>query len=127
VLSETAAAEEEISVVSRLLCSQCAERGFRTEAKIAQRLHVARTMRGEVSIGDQICAARAQFGMGGSDVSAEILVPLLDEAQAQELRHRIIAQRRLIEEMRERRDALSRTTTVELDVDVLRVLSDWGC
>lgn len=122
LLAEKVALDEQVGLLSRLLDRQ--DLDYEAWAATRRRLRVpaSSTKRGQVALAEQIAATRARFQAGEGTEETEILVSLIDEALEQELRLRILEQRRRLDEISDRLRALNSSATIELADDALDYL-----
>lgn len=122
LLAEKAALEEQVALLSPLLDRQIPDCEAWAVTRRRRRVPASSAKRGQVALAEQIAATRSRFEAGEGTEETEILVSLIDEALEQDLRLRILEQRRRLDEISDRLRALNSAATIELADDALDYL-----
>jgi hypothetical protein len=126
LLAEKAAVEEEISILSRLIDCEIAPRGLRELSGLSRHRTDAGWRRDQISIAEQIRATRARFESAEGQEEDDVLVPMLDQAHADEVQTRLVMLRRRLEEHADKLRDLNSSTTVEIEDQALQYLQNEG-
>lgn len=122
LLAEKAVLEEQVALLSRLLERKISDFEAWAVTPRRRRVQASRAERGQVALAEQIAATRARFEAGEGTEETEILVALIDGALEQEVRLRILEQRRRLDEISDALRALNSSATIELADDALENL-----
>jgi hypothetical protein len=121
LLAERASVQEEMALVSKLIPEGSPEE-FDGLYR-APRLPLVRRSAGEIE--QEIRAMRARYEHA-DERKTTIAAPLLDDAEAERLRSRLVACRRRLEEIGDRLRELNSTVVIEFDDEALAYLQQRG-